>query len=163
MKSMVLTASAVAAALVAGSSLACGEGQFNMGQGMRYQGYLAPKPATVLVYDDAGADPGASDRAKLYKGLSQAGHRVTVVRDAGSLSDALATKQFDVIIADFAEVDQLASGGNAHAGNALLLPVVERKARNSPGLRSRFDLFLVDGASLGQYLKVINQAVVKAK
>ena len=34
---------------------ACGEGQFNMGQGLRYQGYLAPHPATVLVYDDGAA------------------------------------------------------------------------------------------------------------
>ena len=38
---------------------------------------------------------------------------------------------------------------------------VARKERNAPELRSRFPLFLVDGASLGQYLKVINQAVVK--
>ena len=37
-----------------------------------------------------------------------------------------------------------------------------RSARNAPELRSRFNLFLVDGASLGQYLKAINQAGVQA-
>jgi len=39
----------IAALAIAVSTLpvqACGEGQFNMGQGMRYQGYLAPRPAT---------------------------------------------------------------------------------------------------------------------
>jgi len=43
-----------------------------------------------------------------------------------------------------------------------LLPVVARSDRNTPQLRNRFDLFLIDGASLGQYLKVINNAVARS-
>ncbi len=138
-------------------ALACGEGQFNMGQGMRYQSYLAPRPATVLVYDDAASGGDAADRARLYKGLEQAGHRVTVVTDPNALAEALSANRYEIVIADFAQVDAVTSS----AGKAQVLPVVARQQRNAPELRSRFPLFLLDGSSLGQYLKVINQAVVK--
>lgn len=160
MKTSALLASTLAAALAASASLACGEGQFNMGQGMRYQGYLAPRPATVLVYDDAGSSADAADRAKLYKGLEMAGHRVTVVEDASAFSTAVAGKRYDVVIADLSDVDQLSADAGLVASQARLLPVVDRKSRNAPDLRTRFGLVLVEGASLGQYLKVINQALV---
>ena len=155
-----ITIATLACILLAGApaaTLACGEGQFNMGQGMRYQGYLAPRPATVLVYSDPAAGGDAADRAKLYKGLQMAGHRVTVVTDHAALAEAMSGKRYDIVIADFSQVGAVEAG----AGQATVLPVVARTKRNAPELRSHFPLFLVDGASLGQYLKVINQAVVK--
>lgn len=140
---------------------ACGEGQFNMGQGMRYQGYLAPRPATVLVYADPGTAGDARQTRQLYQGLEQAGHRVTVVTDDAALAKAMATKRYDVVIASFAQVDAVESTVGAASSKPLVLPVVSRSARNAPALRDRFALFLLDGASLGQYLKVINQAVAR--
>lgn len=128
---------------------ACGEGQFNMGQGMRYQGYLAPRPATVLVYD---ADP--AQRKDIYVGLYRAGHRLTVARNPDDLARALHGKRFDVVISDLGD-----SGAVGGAGAARLLPVVQRQQRNEAGIRSRFRVFLLDGASLGQYLKGIDQLV----
>ena len=89
-----------------------------------------------------------------------AGHRVTVVQDADAFSKAVADKRYDVVIADLSDVDQLSSDAGLLASQARLLPVVNRKSRNAPELRSKFSLMLVDGASLGQYLKVINQALV---
>jgi hypothetical protein len=65
---------------------ACGEGRFNTGGGLSNQGYLAPRPATVLILDEA-AD--AKDEA-LYAGLQRAGHKVTVVHDSAALDAALA-------------------------------------------------------------------------
>ena len=132
---------------------ACGEGQFNMGQGLRYQGYLAPHPATVLVYDD-----GASDRKALYAGLQKAGHKVTVVNTADAMSQALQAGHYDVLIADFDDAAALQSRtSGTSAKKPGLLPVVPRNRRNAPEVSSRFKLFLLDGASLGQYLKGINQ------
>jgi CheY-like chemotaxis protein len=139
--------------LLATPAHACGEGQFNMGQGLRYQGYLAPRPATVLIYDDGAVAP---ERKALYAGLQRAGHHVTVVRDAGSLSRALDATRYDVVISDLADADAIATRGAQAAARPPLLPVVERSARNQPALR-RFHAFLLDGASLGQYLKAINQ------
>ena len=161
MKTLPLISALFAATLVfaPASTLACGEGQFNMGQGLRYQGYLAPHPATVLVYSDAAASADAEDRQALYQGLEQAGHRVTVVSDASAMSQALASKHYDVIIANFGQIGTVESSESNAPEKPLLLPVVARSARNAPELRSRFTLFLIEGASLGQYLKVINQAV----
>lgn len=140
-------------ALVSTSAQACGEGQFNMGQGLRYQGYLAPRPATVLVYDD-----GAAARKALYTGLQKAGHKVIVVSNVDALSQALGERRFDVVIADFADAAVVESSASTSA-RPRLLPVVERSQRNAPEVRSRFNLFVLDGASLGQYLKLINQLV----
>jgi hypothetical protein len=133
------TIAALAIAIAAVPAQACGEGQFNMGQGMRYQGYLAPRPATVLVYDQ---DP--AQRKNIYMGLHRAGHRLTVARNADDLTRALNGKRFDVVISDLG--DSAAIDGN---GAARLLPVVQRQQRNEAGIRSRFKVFLLDGASLG--------------
>ena len=58
------------------------------------------------------------------------------------------------------EPDQLVGAGGAAGQMRLkgdLLAVVDRIQRNAPSLRSRFASFVLDGASLGQYLKSINQ------
>ena len=138
-------------ALACSPASACGEGQFNMGQGLRYQGYLAPHPATVLVYDEA-----AGDHKALYAGLQKAGHKVTVVGTATAMSQALQAGRYDVVIADFDDAAALQSRASTSAKPGVL-PVVARNRRNAPEVSSRFKLFLLDGASLGQYLKGINQ------
>ena len=59
MNTKMLSVSALAAALsitLPTAATACGEGQFNMGQGLKYQAYLAPRPATVLVYADGASE-----------------------------------------------------------------------------------------------------------
>lgn len=141
-----IAASALALAIPAMPAQACGEGQFNMGRGMRYQGYLAPRPATVLVYDQ---DP--TQRRSIYQGLNRAGHHLTVARTADDLARALRSKHFDVVISDLGNADAI------DAAPARLLPVVQRQQRNEAGIRSRFQVFLLDGASLGQYLKGIDR------
>ena len=67
-------------------------------------------------------------------------------------------RHFDVVISAFDQIDVVAA--SAGAAQPRVLPVVERSQRNAPEVRSRFNnLFLLDGASLGQYLKLINQLV----
>ena len=151
-RSFALVILAAASTCVAGNVLACGEGVFNMGQGLRYQGYLAPRPATVLVYDD-----GSRDRTALYSGMKKAGHRVTVVNGADALSRALAQQHYDVVISRVDQIDSVEARTGTASGSPRLLPVVERGARNAPAVRDRFKVFVLDGASLGQYLKLINQ------
>lgn len=131
---------------------ACGEGQFNMGKGMQYQGYLAPRPATVLVYDET-----PEQRRAIYQGLHRAGHRLTVARSQDDLSQAMRGKHYDVVISP---ADR--AGSIVAAGATQLLPVVQRQRRNDPGIRERFRVMLLDGASLGQYLRGIDSLVRKA-
>ena len=134
---------------------ACGEGMFNTGKGLPYQAYLAPRPAAVLVY--ATPDASGAEQDALHAGLQKAGHTVTVVRDADALKRAIGEHHYDVVISAFDVVDAIPT--QAGATPATVLPVVARNQRNSPQLRDRFDLFVLDGASLGQYLKAINSAV----
>ena len=148
----------IGAVLASGTALACGEGQFNMGQGLRYQGYLAPRPATVLIYSTAGES--LAHRDALVKGLRDSGHTVTAVADAGEMAAALHAKHYDVLIADYEDIDAVASGAQtAGAGAPAVLPVVERSMRKDPGLKARFANFVLDGASLGQYLKSIDKSL----
>ena len=158
MNKSVLTTTLLAALLLApGPVHACGEGLFNMGQGLRYQGYLAPRPAAVLVYDLDRA-PGES-RITVYRGLVRAGHRLTIAHNPDELAQAMRQQRYDVVIAGYDNVDLVAARTSGAASGAKLLPVVERSQRNAPTLRNRFVLFLLDGASLGQYLKSIDQLV----
>jgi len=147
--------------------LACGEGSFNAGKGLPFQSYLAPRPATVLIY--ANPDPSASDsqRIALYAGLQKAGHRLTVVSNADELADALRDKHYDVVITAFDTVDTVAKTLGAStaeaSANTTLLPVVARKDRGSVQTSNRFGAVLTNGASLGQYLRTINKLLPAIK
>lgn len=166
MKSGLLAAAVLSlfVATIPATSLACGEGQFNTGRGLAYQGYLAPRPATVLIYAAPDSKTSHADRDALYAGLKKAGHTLTIVTDAGELSSALRGHHYDVVIAS---VDTLSAVAAAEASSDAsehphLLPVVERGA-NLPDLHSRYKEVLVDGASLGQYLKSINTMMASAR
>jgi hypothetical protein len=136
---------------------ACGEGMFNTGKGLPYQAYLAPRPAAVLVYAEPSGGGGRDD--SLYAGLQKAGHSVTVVRDVQSLHTAMREHRYDVVISTLDAVETVTSAESAQAPT--VLPVVARAVRNSPAVRNRFELFLLDGASLGQYLRAINKVVTR--
>lgn len=140
-------------ALFAPPAFACGEGVFHMGEGLRFQGYLAPQPATLLVFDADRAPP--QERMTVYRGLVEAGHAVSIVHDPYELAQALGERDYDVVIAALEHVDTVAAATTADAG-ARLLPVVPR-ARLDAALRERFGLVLRDDASLGQYLRHINR------
>lgn len=137
-------------------ALACGEGMFNTGKGLPYQSYLAPRPAAVLVYADAARSLPARDES-VYAGLKKAGHRVTVVRDPQSLKQAMREARYDVVISALDDVEAV-TAAEAEQPPALL-PVVARAVRDTPQVKNRFELFLLDGASLGQYLRAINKLV----
>ncbi len=156
-KPVLATVLLTTALLVHGPVQACGEGLFNMGQGLRYQGYLAPRPAAVLIYDLERAP--AEHRIAVYRGLARAGHRLTIAHDPDELGQALRQRHYDVVIAGYDNVDLVTARTSGAASTAKLLPVVERSQRNAPSVRERFALFLLDGASLGQHLKSIDQLV----
>jgi len=164
MSSRILACIALSGAFIFASepSYACGEGQFNAGRGLPFQNYLAPRPATVLIYAHPAPTASDSQRDALYAGLQKAGHKLTVVSDTNDLAGALRERHYDIVITAFDAVDAVKAAtmdAGIVAGEPKLLPVIARRDRNSPQVRSRFDAFLVDGASLGQYLKMIGKAL----
>jgi hypothetical protein len=144
---------ALAALAAAPVARACGEGRFDNGGGLAYQGYLTPRPATVLILDE---EEDAKEQ-RVYSALQRAGHRVTVVHDTGALAAALAAGGVDVVIG---AKDAIAA---LQGSKARLLPVVARAERDSPQVRAQFATVLVDGASLGQYIKGIHRALDDAR
>ncbi|MGD8324428.1 MAG: hypothetical protein PVF50_08675 [Gammaproteobacteria bacterium] len=144
----------IAVAASPATALACGEMMFNAGRGLPFQSYLAPRPADVLVlWTDASQDD-------YYAALQRAGHHITLVADAEDMAAQLRQNQFDIIIADFdalsAVPEQVA---NDSAPGPRLLPIVARSLRKSPQVRDRFEQFLIEGASIGQYLTIINRVL----
>jgi hypothetical protein len=136
-------------------SSACSEGMFSSGKGLAFQSYLAPRPAHVLIYStaaDGDADP-------LHAGLQKAGHTLTIVRDADALASALDSGHYDIVIAAVDDAEQVATNVRTGAGAPALLPIVARGTASAASLRERFGTFVFDGASLGQYLTVINRVI----
>jgi hypothetical protein len=149
----------LAATVGASPALACGESMFNTGKGLEFQAYLAPRPATVVLFGTP--DPTASDkqRADLIAGLEAAGHRVVRVADVDAYAQAVRERKVDLVIADAGTIDSLA-GAQVDGAAPRLVPVLPRGARPEG---SRFELFLRGGARLGQYLSAIDKAVSLAK
>ena len=154
MRNRLLVPVLVVAALSAAPASACGEGIFSMGEGLRYDGYLAPRPATVLVYEpDGDASP---ERIAVYKGLARAGHKVTVVTDSELMPRALAQQSFDIVVTeDRHAVDlSIATGLSNDAGARQLLVVPNKPAR---GGASAGKAFVSATASLGTWLGALNR------
>lgn len=149
-KKFLLTAVAASPA----TAFACGEMMFNAGKGLPFQSYIAPQPANVLVlWTDASHDA-------YYAELMRAGHRVTLAIDAQDMEQALAQNDFDIVIADFDALNEVPAQVATNSGSGpRLLPIVARSLRKSPQVRDRFEQFLVDGASVGTYLTVINRVL----
>lgn len=131
--------------------LACGEGMFMAGKGLQFQSYLAPRPATVLIF----APDGEGRRQQIHTGLEKAGHHLTVVNDEASLREALRDASYDVMIADLDRLEAFGAGADSRR----VLPVVPRELRRDRGVIARFERFVVDGASLGQHLSAIDDLV----
>ncbi len=136
---------------------ACGEGMFSTGNGLAYQGYLAPRPAAILVYSSP--DESGLQRAELHQGLQQAGHSVVVVESDEELRMALAERRFDVVLASFDAADMVIAATPVDLPAPRVLPVVTRHQRKSAQVRDHYEWFVLDGASLGQYLRAINASV----
>lgn len=154
---VVLSASLLSAvSLVPQPGFACGEGIYAMGEGSRHRGYLAPRQATVLIYNDQGTVPEATKA--VYRGLVHAGHKVEVARNAGQLSTALRDRRYDVVIAEYDQIDVIDLQVDL-VPKTSLLPIVPDKQRSSDGWKERFRFSLTQGASLGQYLKLIDKLV----
>lgn len=154
MRTTLLVPILAVAAFAAAPASACGEGIFSMGEGLRYDGYLAPRPATVLVYEpDGDATP---ERIAVYRGLARAGHRVTVVTDSEHLPKALARQTFDIVVTDDRHAQDLAiaTGLSNDSGARQLLVVPNKPAR---GRSSAGRAFVRGTASLGTWLGALNR------
>jgi hypothetical protein len=150
----------VAMILGPAAAMACGEMMFNAGKGLPFQTYLSPRPADVLIL----SDQSAAGREIAYGGFEQAGHRLTFVHDLDELTAAMQVGRYDIVIVALESVDAVQPHVASHNGSTpRMLPVVARSARNSPQVKGRFDQVLLDGASVGQSLAVIERVLARSR
>lgn len=131
---------------------ACGEGIYAMRPDGQAAGYLAPRPAVVLVFDDRQVVP-ESTRA-VYRGMVRAGHSLEVARSGEQLAAALEARRYDVIIARVDAFDRN-DGLRGLEGTSSLLPVVPKGEPAPPA--ERFRARLTQGAGLVHYLRLIDR------
>jgi hypothetical protein len=135
---------------------ACGEGLYTMGEGSRHKGYLAPRPAAVLIYNDQGTVPETTKA--VYRGLVHAGHKVEVARNPAQLSTALRDRRYDVLIANYDQIDGIDRQVQP-VSRTSLLPILTSEQRSANSGKERFRFSLTQDATLGQYLKLIDKLV----
>lgn len=143
-------------ALASVDALACGDVLFRVGHGMRYDSYVAPRPAAVLIYArGGGANTGKEDA--LRKGLEKAGHKVTVKSAGEGLVPDAGARPYDVVIADMGAILPLAESVERVAPKPTFVPVVGSGAEGD--VRERYQWWVREGANLGKFLQAIDKAM----
>jgi hypothetical protein len=114
-------------ASVAVETLACGDKLLVVGRGARYQrGYVAIHPTSVLL-----VAAGSSTGSELLAPLKRAGHRVEIVRDSGELRRAIASDNYEVVLADWSQASEVQALVSSAASSAMFVPVLSGAASAS--------------------------------
>ena len=143
-------------ALASVTAQACGDVLFRVGHGMRYDSYVAPHPAAVLLYVRAGGE-NTGREAALRKGLEKAGHTVTVKNAGESLAPDAGARPYDVVIADLATIRPLAESAGGAPPKPTFVPVVASSAEGE--LRDRYPWWVKEGSNLAKYLHAIDKVM----
>jgi hypothetical protein len=121
----------LAAALAAGTVLsggvlvACGDKFVILGRGMKTEMGRARHPAAILVFNSPTSRlPAAEREYRLATTLKAAGHKPLVLQDRVQLDEALASRGYDVLLADFAEVPSLEQTVRRNSPDTIVIPVL---------------------------------------
>jgi hypothetical protein len=108
-----------------------------------FRRYAAVYPARILIYTPADATPAGMKEFETL--LKRAGHKPVIVPSGSSIPRALAAAQYDLVIADYGDANNLRSDVRSAASKPELLPILykptkalEVRPRNStPACSSR--------------------------
>jgi hypothetical protein len=119
----------VIAALAAGSVDlgACGDKFLRVGRSARFRRYAAVHPAAILIYKPVDSTPAGIEELKAL--LKRAGHRAVAVDRGTSIPLALASAQYDLIIANYADADRIKIDLQSSAIKPELLPILDKPSK----------------------------------
>ncbi|HUP45714.1 MAG TPA: hypothetical protein VM779_09405 [Thermoanaerobaculia bacterium] len=121
MKRPVVVAAVLLVMVVAGEAFACGDKFLVVGRGARFQrGYVAVYPGSILVVD---SDKGG--KKNLLLPLRRAGHRADVVSGAEEIRRAVATNDYDVVLAEWSRASEVASVVSSAAPSLPFVPILD--------------------------------------
>ena len=117
---------AVSMMLASADLTACGDKYIRLAARLG-PGYTAENPANVLLYmtPDSGV-PAAARKLGLHDSLKRAGHHVYAITQQSELEAALTARRYDIVVADAAAANTLASVLQRAPGRPTLLPVYDK-------------------------------------
>lgn len=115
----------ICAALSADLS-ACGDKFLRAGRSLRGRRYAALHPSSILIYTPAGST--AKGIGAFEKLLRRAGHAPSVLQREADFVQALATRKYDLLIADYVDVSTIGKALDSVPAGPTVLPLVLSKA-----------------------------------
>jgi hypothetical protein len=140
---------------------ACGDKSLSAG-GVRMQRALAARyPASILIYGQPSSRlTDATRELKLQTTLQQVGHKYREVSSSSELESALASGQFNVVIADVADLSELHAKLGSSKSRPVLVPIAYKLTKTESAAAARDNRFLIKAPGRSsQYLMTITEAV----
>ena len=151
-----------AAVLTCGPDVdACGDKSLSAG-GIRMQRALAARyPASILMYvPSASRLPGATRELKLHDTLRQVGHKYNEVTTWLELEASVDTGQFNIILADVADLADLQQKFESSPSRVVIVPVAYKPTKAEAAEAAKQCRFLIKAPSrAAEYLTTIAAAV----
>ncbi|MEO6295471.1 MAG: hypothetical protein ABIO74_00010 [Dokdonella sp.] len=158
MRKLGTTVLLLAVAISASDAQACGEVMYRQGGALRYHAFITHHQAQILIYNGAAASQAMSaDEQRFHESLEKAGHHVTLVATPDALGKALASQDYDVIIAYVGDLPAVEPQLAHISHEPALIPVFQRDNENA--IRKQYPLALIEDANLNQFLKTIEQTM----
>ena len=140
---------------------ACGDKSLSAG-GIRMQRATAARhPASILLYAPSSSRlPAATRELKLQEKVREVGHKYREVTTWPELQAAVATGQFNIILADLADVSQLQRHFASAASRIAIIPVVYKLTKAESGaVKKQHGLVIEAPSGAAGYLATIAEAV----
>ncbi|SRR5258706_2034166 len=106
---------------------ACGDKFLRVGRSARFRHYAAVYPARILIYTPADATPAGMKEFETL--LRRAGHKPVTIATGTSIPRALAAAQYDLVIADYSDANNLRSDVQLASSRPELLPILYKPTK----------------------------------
>jgi DNA-binding NtrC family response regulator len=128
---------------------ACGDKFLRVGRSARFRRYAAMHPAAILIYRPVNSTHAGIEELKAL--LKRAGHKPVALERSASVSAALATSPYDVIIADYLDADRLKADLTSAASHAALLPILNTSDKDVDAAATRAYGFVLKPHAMTKY------------
>jgi hypothetical protein len=157
---------AVAASLIAGEGLACGDKLLVVRRSVRSQrAHGAVQRASILVYLDVqGSLQAAIDETSLGRDLELAGHAVRLASSPDDVGREIRSGAYDILLADIAEIVELDPELLDAPGSPSLLPVIVNTTGDEwAEAAARFQCIRRSPSADKHYLAVIEEVMAQRR
>ena len=139
---------------------ACGDKSLSAGGIKILRATAAKYPASILIYASPNSRVAAATRElKLQSTLQMVGHRYREVTSRTDAEAALASGQFNIVMADFAESADLQQLVKSSSQRAVVVPVIYKPTKAEDQAAKKTPFLIKAPSRAAQYLTTITDAV----